>query len=169
MSHFEAAGAGAAGLLRYALLALAAVGVLGAGVDLAMARHWASPIQLVPWAALGVLAVALSLIATRPSGRTLWAARGLALLVAATAALGVYQHVAANYATAPLDFRYADRWDSMSELARLWAAASQAVGPSPTAAPGLLGYLALAIWLATLRHPAFAPASRPAAAVAPTR
>ena len=87
MSHSKAAGAGGAGLLRYGLLALAAVGVLGAAADLAMARHWASPIQFVPWAALGMLAVALALITARPSGPTLWAARGLALLVAATAAL----------------------------------------------------------------------------------
>lgn len=167
MSHAQAAGAGGAGLLRSGLLALAAVGVLGAAVDLAMARHWASPIQLVPWAALGVLAVALALIATRPSRRTLQAARVLGLLVAASAALGVYQHVAANYATAPLDFRYADRWESMSELARRWAAATQAVGPSPTAVPGLLGYLTLATWLATLRHPALAPTPSPAAPVSP--
>jgi hypothetical protein len=168
VSLSEAAGAGAAGLLRHGVLALAALGVLGAAVDLAMARHWASPIQLVPWAALGMLAVALALIAASPSGRTLRAARGLALLVAATAALGVYQHVAANYATAPLDFRYGDRWESMTGLARLWAAASGAVRPSPTAAPGLLGYLAFATSLATLRHPALAPASRPAAVVVPT-
>ena len=79
------------------------------------------------------------------------------LVVAASAALGIYQHVAANYATAPLDFRYADRWEQMSGAARLWAAGSQAVGPSPTMVPGLLAYLALMTWLATVRHPAFTP------------
>ena len=79
------------------------------------------------------------------------------LVVAASAALGIYQHVAANYATASLDFRYADRWEQMSGAARLWAAGSQAVGPSPTMVPGLLAYLALMTWLATVRHPAFTP------------
>jgi hypothetical protein len=153
VSRFEAAGASAAGLLRYGLLALAALGVLGAAADLALSRHWASPIQLVPWAALGGLAVALALIVARPTARNLPVARGLALLVAAAAGWGVYEHVAANCNTALLDFRYADRWEAMTAVQRLWAAGSQAVGPSPTLAPGLLGYLALTIWVATLRHP----------------
>ena len=154
MSLAGAAGSGSAGLLRYGVLGLAALGVIGAAVDLAMSRHWQSAIQLVPWASLLGLAVALALIAARPTGRTLWAARALLLVVAASAALGIYHHVAANYATAPLDFRYSERWEQMSMAARLWAAGGQAVGPSPTMVPGLLAYLAVMGWLATLRHPA---------------
>jgi hypothetical protein len=153
VSRSDLARAGGAVLLRYSLLALAGLGVLGAAVDLALARHWQSPIQLIPWAALGVLTLALGLIALRPTSRNLWIARGLGLLVAAAAGWGVYEHVAANYNTAPLDFRYADRWEAMTAVQRLWAAGSQAVGPSPTLAPGLLGYLALATGLATLVHP----------------
>ena len=154
----EAAEARVTRLLRRGLLALAALGVVGAAVDMGMARHWQSAIQLVPWAALGGLGVALALIAARPTVLTLRVARVLLVVVAASAALGIYHHVAANYATAPLDFRYTDRWEQMSGTARLWAAASQAVGPSPTAVPGLLAYLALMTWLATLHHPAFVTA-----------
>ena len=156
----EPAEAPATGLLRWGLLALAAAGVIGAAVDLGLARHWQSPIQFVPWASLGGLAVALALVVVAPTGRTLQVAQVLTVVVAASAALGVYHHVAANYATAPLDFRYSDRWEQMSGPARLWAAGSQAVGPSPTVVPGLLAYLALMTWLATLRHPAFAGHSR---------
>ena len=143
------------GLLRRCVLALAAFGVIGAALDLGLSRHWQTAIQLVPWAALGGIAIALALIAVRPTGRALRIARVLLVVVAASAALGIYQHVAANYATAPLDFRFADRWEQMSVPARLWAAGSQAVGPSPTLVPGLLAYLALMTWLATLHHPAF--------------
>lgn len=132
----EPSQAPASGLLRWGLLALAGAGVIGAAVDLGLARHWQSPIQLVPWASLGGLAVALALVVAAPTGRTLRIARVLIVVVVASAALGVYYHVAANYATPPLDFRYSDRWEQMSGLARLWAA------------------------LATLRHPAFAGRSR---------
>ena len=60
--------AAAAGLIRRVLLALAAAGILAVAFELGSARHWDSTVQLVPWAALLVAAVALGLAAARPDG-----------------------------------------------------------------------------------------------------
>jgi hypothetical protein len=146
--------------LRGALLLLSGMGAAGAAADLALARHWQTPIQYVPWAALVTLAAAIALVAVRPTRwRVLWG-RALATVVVMTSAFGIYQHVRANYAAGPLDFRYTDTWAAMSPLARWWTAASESVGPSPTLAPAVLAYTGLGVWLATFRHPALVVADQ---------
>lgn len=145
--------AGIAGRLRRGLLLLAGLGLAGTALDLGAARHWQSAIQLVPWACLAVAATGIILVAVRPTGPRIRLARLLMIVVAACAVLGVYEHVAANYAAAPLDFRFATRWEGMSSLQRWWAAATQAVGPSPPVAPAALAWTALCGYLATLGLP----------------
>jgi len=81
-------------------------------------------------------------------------AQVLAVLVILSAAFGVFQHAQANYESAPLDFRFSDTWDSLTEVARLWIAATHQVGPSPTLAPLALAYASVCVLLATLRHSA---------------
>ena len=66
------------------------------------------------------------------------------------------RHVNANYEAGPLDFRFADRWDSLSGWRRWWEALSGGVGPAPPLAAGVLAQAALCVLLATARHPAFA-------------
>jgi hypothetical protein len=66
---------------------------------------------------------------------------------------GVYEHIASNYEAGPLDFRYADRWATMSMPARVWAAASGTVGPSPALAPATLALAGACLVLATIGLP----------------
>jgi hypothetical protein len=141
-------------LLRRCFLALAVAGIVGTAVELALSRHWTSTVQLIPWFALGALAIAVALLVARPGRRAVLAVRVLAVLVILTAGLGVFEHVLANYHAAPLDFRYTSKWPTMSASSRWWAAASESVGPSPTLAPGVLAQAALCVLFATLGHPA---------------
>ena len=143
-------------LLRYAALALAALACGGLIVELAATRHWDTTIRLIPWLAVGLVAAAMVLVAFRPSRGRVWLARVLALVVLAASAYGIYEHVAANYHSGPLDLRYYQTWGTMSEAERWWAAISKSVGPSPPFAPGALAQAALLVALATIRHPALA-------------
>jgi hypothetical protein len=133
---------------RRLFLVLAGLGLAGTAVELAMLRHWDSTSQLVPWGGLLVLAVALVLLATRPS--TVGAVRVLLLVVVACGVVGVVLHVKANYDAGPLDFRYTTRWPAMSPVSKWWAAATETVGPAPTLAPLALVQTALSAWFATL-------------------
>ena len=141
-------------VLRRCFLALAAVSAIGTAVELALSRHWTSTIQLIPWFALAVTAVAFVLVVVRPGRRSLRIVRVLAVAVVLTAGFGVFEHVLANYDAAPLDFRYTDRWATMSATSKWWAAASESVGPSPTLAPGVLAQSAMCLLFATIGHPA---------------
>ena len=132
--------------LQRCLLALATLAVAGTAVELAMLRHWNGLIQLIPWAALAVVAVAIGLVLRR----RIRLARILAVAVFVTAALGIYEHTLANYHAGPLDFRYAARWATMSSGSRWWAAFTESVGPSPTLAPLVLAWSSLCVWFATL-------------------
>jgi hypothetical protein len=142
-----------AALLRESLVALAALNTGGLALELAVLRHWKSPVQLIPWVAVAVLAVAAVLLAMFPDRGTVRAVRVLVVCVAVIAAVGVYEHVKANYEAGPLDFRYAGRWATMSAGARVWAAVSRNVGPTPSFAPAALGIAAMCLWFARLRHP----------------
>ena len=137
-------------LLRRCFLALTATGIAGTGIELALSRHWTSAVQLIAWYALAVLAVALALAVARPKTWAVRAVRVLAVVVMASAAFGIYEHVLANYHAGPLDFRYTERWASMSATSRWWAAISESVGPSPTLAPAVLAQAAVCLLFATL-------------------
>jgi len=130
------------------------VGSLGRVAQGVLQQVDRDPVQFVPWGALVVMVVALVLLVARPSRRALTAVRILAVAVMLTAGFGIFEHVLANYEAAPLDFRYTDRWATMSAPSRWWAAASEAVGPSPTLAPGVLAQSSLCLLFATLGHPA---------------
>jgi hypothetical protein len=138
-------------LLRGNLAALAALGVVGTAFELATLRHWNGAMQLVPWAALAMLAVALALH-VRPVGRPprTRLVRALALLVLATSFFGVLEHALVNYHAGPLDQRFADTWDALSPWLRWWYAVTRTVGPAPTLAPGMLGQAAATLMLATI-------------------
>ena len=88
---------GAAGGLRAGLLLLVALGVAGSALALAYERHWHSAWQLAPWITLGVITVAAVALAVRPAATTIWLARAVAVLAIVSAALGVWQHIDANY------------------------------------------------------------------------
>ncbi len=143
-------GADTGRLVRSGLLALAGLTTLGIGLELAAERHWTQPAQLIAWAALALLAAAVALAAREPAPRRVRVARALAVLVMLTAVIGVWQHIAANYDAAPLDFRYGSVWDALSEPERWWLAISKTVGPAPPLAPAALAEAALCVLLGTL-------------------
>lgn len=140
-------------LLRRCFVGLGAASIAATAIELALSRHWTSAVQLIPWYALGALAVALALVLVRPRPATVRVAGVLIVAVMLTAVLGIYEHVLANYRAAPLDFRYTARWSTMAARSRWWAAMSQAVGPSPTLAPAALAETAICLLFATLGLP----------------
>lgn len=62
--------------------------------ELATERHWHGLEQLIPWIALGVLTVA--------------------------SIYGVVDHIAVNYNSGPLDYRFADSWQTHPLIQRGW-------------------------------------------------
>jgi hypothetical protein len=138
-------------LLRGSLSALTVLGIVGTAFELATLQHWNGAMQLVPWAALLVLAAALALHAG-PAGRVpqTGLVRALALLVLAASLFGVMEHALVNYDAGPLDQRFAETWDALSPWLRWWYAITRTVGPAPTLAPGMLGQAAITLILATV-------------------
>ena len=145
-------------LLRRWLIVISALAAVGAAIELILLRHWDNGLELIPFVSLAVLGGAIAILATARGTRAAGAvriSRILAAAVAASGAIGVFIHVRANYEAAPLDFRYTDSWPTTAEPIRWLLAATDTVGPSPTLAPAALTFAALALFAATLRHPAF--------------
>jgi hypothetical protein len=132
---------------RRAFLGLTAVGILGTAVELVTIRHWNGVMQLIPWATLALLALGLGLSIRSTSSSTVRVVGVMALVAAVAGAFGVFEHIWQNYDAAPLDYRYATRWATMSETSRWWAAANGSVGPSPILAPAVLTQTAVLLWL----------------------
>lgn len=136
--------------VRLGLFGLVALGILGAASELAFERHWQSAQQLIPWAALLVLAAALVLLAVDGSPLTVRVIRWLALAVLLASAFGVYAHISANHDMGAFDPRHADTWQTLSPLTQWWYAMTKSVGPAPPLAPGMLAQSALLLLLTTL-------------------
>ncbi|MFG1697970.1 hypothetical protein [Nonomuraea sp. NPDC049309] len=134
-----------AAALRLGLLALVAIGIVGAALELAFERHWQSPVQLIPWVAIALLAAGLLMLAVRDAGPVLTVVRVLAVIVLLASAYGVLMHVVANHGMGAMD----PDWDSMSPLAQWWSALTKSVGGAPPLAPGMLAQAALLLLLAS--------------------
>jgi hypothetical protein len=143
-------------VLRRSLIALSGLSAVGTGLELLLLRHWDNGLELIPFASIGVLGIAIAILLGASRRRGVWAARVIATAVAVSGAVGVFIHVRSNYEAAPLDFRYTDSWATTAEPIRWLLAATDTVGPSPTLAPAALTFAALALLAATLRHPALA-------------
>ncbi|WP_248962142.1 hypothetical protein [Sphaerisporangium perillae] len=137
------------GLVRHGLVALTVIGVLGAAFELATEQHWKTVEQLIPWAALALLAIAVPLMYLRNSRRLLAAVRLVTVAVLLASLYGVYAHVAANHDAGVLDQRYAATWDTLPAISQWWYALTKMVGPAPPLAPGMLAQSALILLLAT--------------------
>ncbi len=91
-------GEGAAGGLRAGLLLLVVLGVAGIALSLAYERHWLGAWQLAPWITIGIVIVGAAALVVRPTAATVWLARTVAILAVVSGAIGVWQHIDANYA-----------------------------------------------------------------------
>ena len=136
--------------LRASLLWLVFIGIIGAAIALAYERHWDGYWQLVPWATLGVILIALLAIVLFPSAST----RKLVLLVSAAtiivSCLGLWQHFDENYQAASLDASYSDRWEDMSLFDRVWEVSKGSVGQVPIYAAASLIPIAIALAMSTI-------------------
>ena len=142
-------------LVRRGLVSLTVIGILATAFELATVKHWHNVQQLIPWASLLVLAVAVLLVLL-PGRRHRIAARILVFAVLGASVYGVIDHTVVNYNSGPLDYRFADSWDTLLPTQRWWYAFTRTVGPAPTLAPAILGQTALLLALASLieRRPA---------------
>lgn len=141
-------------LLRRGLLGLAGLAIVGLALELITEKHWTKPSQLIAWATLVALAVAIGLLARAGQAWRVRAAQLLALAVVASAALGVWEHIEGNHDAGPLDAGYANTWDGLGPVTQWWLAARKGVGPAPPLAPGALALTGLVVLLATAHHPA---------------
>lgn len=136
--------------LRRFLLALPAVMLAGAVVELLLVEHTEDPLQLTPFVLCGLGALGAVAALVRPARPSLWALRVLMLLVAAGSLLGVYLHVESNY---QLEREvYPDKPATQLMLGALG-------GGNPLLAPGVLAVAALLAVAATYQHPALARAA----------
>lgn len=138
------------------LLTLAAVLGLGVLVELATARHWHGPEQLIAWAALALVAVGVALLA-RPTAALHRAGRILLAAVAGASLFGVWEHLGANLDAGPLDFRYATTWSDLPVARQWWLAVSGGVGASPPLVPLVLALVVALVLLADLTRRAQVP------------
>ena len=144
--------------LRIFLLAIAGCICAGTIVELLLAEHTETAVQLIPFAlcGLGLLAVAAALV--RPRRATLIALRVVMPLLILGSLFGVYEHIENNLAF-ELEIR------PSATASDVWLDALK--GASPLLAPGVLGLAASLALAATYRHPALAR-RRAMAAQAPT-
>ena len=134
-------------LLQAGLVALAVISVGATAFELASERHWNDLEQLIPWAALVVLLVAIVAVLV-PARIGLTASRVLAALVLAASVYGVVDHTVANHDAGELDGRYSAVWEDLPVAQQWWYAVTKTVGPAPTLAPGVLGQASLLVLLA---------------------
>jgi hypothetical protein len=133
--------------LRFFLLAIAGCICAGTIVELLLAEHTETAVQLVPFAlcGMGLLAVVAALV--RPRRGTLIALRVVMPLLIFGSLFGVYEHIEHNLAF-ELEIR------PNAAASDVWLDALK--GASPLLAPGVLALAASLALAATYEHPALA-------------
>ena len=64
----------------------------------------------MPWATLAAVAVGIVVVAAGQARAATVAGRTIGIVAGVASLFGVYEHIAANFRSCPLDFRYTDRW-----------------------------------------------------------
>lgn len=134
--------------LRWAAIAFSVVLCLGTAAELASLRHWGDD-RMLPWFMTGITLVVAGVYAARHSTVTTWVTRAWAALASVGALIGLQHHYEANYLVGALDPLIGDDWETMSALAKFWAASTGAVGPTPVLAAGTAALGAIALLVAT--------------------
>ena len=131
--------------LRIALLRLAAVICAGTIVELWLAEHTKSAVQLLPflWCAIALATILVALL--RPRRGTLRALQAIMAALVVGSLVGMWQHWSANLSF-ELDIR------PQATLADVWLKTLH--GAAPLLAPGVLALAATIALLATYGHPA---------------
>ena len=118
-------GEGAAGGLRVGFILLVVLGVAGSALALAYERHWQGPWQLAPWITLGIVSLTVVAISVRSTAAMVWLARTVAVLAIVSSAIGVWQHIDANY-----DAGAAAQQDSHDDHGHSHGSEANSTGPS---------------------------------------
>lgn len=130
--------------LRGFLLWLAGAMCAGTLVELWLQDHYEEPLQLLPIVLCGLGGLAVLAVIARPHRMTVWALRGVMVIVGPSSLFGVYEHLVSN-------------WEIVRETKptlELWATAWQAAhGAAPLLAPGILALAASVALAATYYHP----------------
>lgn len=108
---------------------LAVAVIVGTVAELAMAKHWDEPVQLVPFAVCGAALAALAAVRLRPGTASLRAFWVVMTVVAATSLFGAWEHVQANRGF------MLERNPDLSGASLLLA---MVTGRAPVGAPGVL-------------------------------
>jgi uncharacterized membrane protein YeaQ/YmgE (transglycosylase-associated protein family) len=133
------------GRLRTFLLGMAGCLCVGTSVELLLADHTQTLVQLIPFALCGAGLVVLLLALLRPRRSTLMLLRAVMLFLLAGAVFGVYQHFGSNLA-------FEQEIRPGAAVGGLWLAALK--GAAPLLAPGILGLAALLGLAGTYGQPA---------------
>jgi hypothetical protein len=131
--------------LRTFLLGLAGWMCAGTIVELFLAKHYDDPVQLIPFVLCGMGLVAVVAALLRPRRATLLALRGVMGLLIFGSLLGIYEHLASNFAF-ELEMRPSAVWSGV------WFQALR--GAAPLLAPGILAVAGVLAIAATYAHPA---------------
>lgn len=131
--------------LRTFLLGMAAFLSIGTIVELALAKHWANPIQILPFvlSVLGFAAIARFYF--NPQRRNLIILRWVMILNAVGSLFGVFEHVEEN-----INFAL----EIKPSTAGLDLVLKGLGGANPLLAPGMLAIAALMALAAIYYHPA---------------
>jgi hypothetical protein len=132
-------------MLRRALLALVFIGAGGLVLELLLLEHFESVLQFIPLVLLAAVLVSATLLARRPSVRTIQLFRAVMTLCVVAGVVGVFLHYRGN-----VEFEL-ERQPLRHGLDLFWKAIR---GATPALAPGALSQLGLLGLVYTFRHPA---------------
>jgi hypothetical protein len=132
---------------RTLVLAILLVGLAGTLVELLLLGHYEDNWQLIPIALIGALLLALAAHGLIGSRRTVQAVRAVAVLVSASALVGIYLHYQANV-----------EWEleTTPDMHGLELFREVITGALPLLAPGAMLQFGLLGLLWTYRHPLLA-------------
>ena len=133
--------------IRLVLALLASGTAVGGLVELAMLRHWDETIQILPWIVLVVVAV-VGVLTARGGSTRVAQATGLAALL--TGGIGVFYHLTENLDYGEDLAQYAQTWETLPFLERLWLVLNGTVTYAPTLAPGMVALSGVILFIAVL-------------------
>lgn len=136
--------------LRLALIGLVLIGAIGTLLELASLKHWSEPVMLIPWVAMIAAAAAAIWLAAKPGKLSIKLAKIMAVIMLASAAFGMWEHVEQNYNEGHESHKYGAQWATMGEATKWWYAATQQVGPTPPLAVGIMAEIGLCLGAATI-------------------
>ncbi len=134
--------------LRRFLLIISALLFLGTVVELWLANHTKTVVQLIPFALCGIGLIVLSVVLLYPRRAAMLALRACMVMVLLGSLFGVYEHVSGNIA-----FQSEIHPNANTREFVMGAIG----GASPLLAPGILALAAVLALAATYHHPSLGP------------